>query len=355
MRLADQLYADPEQAKRNYALINSLSRDAYLGDLDLSAGVSHPYFSLLDPHPVPGYVNSHAMSIVSWQDSFDRLEAALLTEDEERVDRALRDLVARARVLAPPSPSTRSISFTFPLLHMRTKILEIVMRNPEISPAQLETLASQVDDFPEIPEFAIFIDLAELEFRDIVEHHYSRSGRLVLSAIPGIGRRPYQYRSGDPDLYWSNIDALFRPRAEETLHIGQASFNLIRDRFEAHRHLADYQSDWDMDTFRFATEGDYWYLMRWLPNLYAQYEDWLKARAARVYLPVELRIIAYQRRHGEWPVTIGQIVQGSVPIDPATGHPLVILGNDNPQRPPPIGWADLVDRVDVSPSRHYGF
>ena len=345
LRLADRLYADPDQARRNYELINSLPPDAYLGDLDLSAGVWHPFIAVFEPLPPSGSVNTHAMSIVSWQASFDRLEAALITDDEFALDLALRDLLARTRTLAPPSPSTRSVSFTLPVVHLRTGMHRLVMDRPEITADQLELLAERFESLPEVPDFQIFIDLAELEFRDTVAHHFSRSGWLVTASVPGIGRRPYEQRSGAVRFRWSNINGALQPRASTALRLADQRFEKWRETRKPLPH----------DT---AVVRGYGYLSSTLPKLHSQYYVWRDAKAARVYLPIELRVLAFERRTGAWPTTIEQVVNGDAPIDPMTGHPLRFFVEKSESFPPHVGRADLLAKRASWPwtwPRYYGF
>ena len=80
-----------------------------------------------------------------------------------------------------------------------------------------------------------------------------------------------------------------------------------------------------------------------LPAMSRQYEAWLKARAARVYLPIEIRVMAFNRRTGAWPTAIEEIVDDEIPIDPATGEPLKLFPAPNENDPPQVGRADLLD------------
>ena len=134
------------------------------------------------------------------------------------------------------------------------------------------------------------------------------------------------------------------PRAESSLELGRACYEPL---YTAHRDgvlLVDFSLSQVSDAMEAPILADpNAFVSMALPAMSRQYEAWLKARAARVYLPIEIRVMAFNRRTGAWPTAIEEIVDDEIPIDPATGEPLKLFPAPNENDPPQVGRADLLD------------
>lgn len=340
-RVADKLYADPEQARRNFELVVSRPAGALLGDLDLSAGVWQPFVAGYERGMPGGTVDLSALSSAYWDPAFDLLRVAMIEGDDEDREAAIDEVFARMRCLRDISPDSKVLSWTGPIDRLRRHALELIEAEPGITPERLEWLARAVEEVPELPDFEIFMDLAMLAFKDTVSHHHSSGGWFIPSTAPGAASSHYGLREWPTEGRWLDIAGVLMPRASESIALCE---EFVEQVYEAYRRgvlLVDLDRQQFTDQVIEDAENDF--VGFTAPALSIQYRIWLESRAMRVYLPIELRVIAFQRRTGEWPTTIDQVVEGEIPIDPATGQPITLTPAENENDPPRVGRADLVD------------
>ncbi|MFG0293644.1 MAG: hypothetical protein ACF8MJ_10915 [Phycisphaerales bacterium JB050] len=340
-RVADALYADPEQARRNFELVVSRPEGALLGDLDLSAGVWQPFVASYERGMPRGTINLSALSRAYWDPAFALLRIAMIEGDEEDLEAAIDEVFARMRCRSDLAPDSKVLSWTGPIDRLRRHTLEMIEEEPDISPERLEWLADAVEAVPELPDFEIFMDLAMLAYKDTVSHHHSRGGWFLPSTAPGVASSHYGLSEWPTSGRWLDIAAVLMPRASESIALCE---EFVEPVYEAYRNgvlLVDLDSD--LFTDQVIEDAQNYFVGLTAPALSTQYRIWLEARAMRVYLPIELRVLAHERRTGEWPTRIEQIVKGEIPIDPATEQPITLTPSENENDPPRVGRADLVD------------
>ena len=175
-RVADRLYSDPQQARRNFELIASRPAGAALGDLDLSAGVWQPFVPRYE-RPLPeGRIDISALSRSYWDPAFEQLRVALTDGNDADLRVALAEVFARMRCMRDISPDSKALSWTEPVNRLRRQTLQLVRGEPDITPEALDSLAASLDAVPELPDFGVFLDLAVPTFSDMISNHHSDGG-----------------------------------------------------------------------------------------------------------------------------------------------------------------------------------